>query len=190
MSGDAILWLGVAAAVAGVAVLRLAWSQPRRSIALNAAGWGLLLLALLSGSAAAGAWGASIASLFAMGAAAVLLFVAAVRSPAGRGTVSNRRVKMLPEAGEPRRIGRRAATFAIVLLGGLLVSIVFAIGLRASGAALGWSEANSNATALFAVPVIWGVLACVLLMQESRRSQLLTLALCALPILPAALSGA
>ena len=190
MTDDALLWLGAAAAVAGVGALRLAWSRPRRSIPLNAAGWGLLLLGLVSGSATAGAWGAAIVSLFAMGAATALLLIAATRSPAGRGAISNRRAKMLPEAGEPRRIGRRTATFAIVFVGGLLVSMAFAIGLREGGATLGWSEADANAAALFAVPTVWGVLACVLLMQASRRSQLLTLGICALPLLPAILSGA
>jgi hypothetical protein len=190
MAADTLLFAAVAAGLGGVAVLRAAWSRRQRSAGLNAAGWALLALAALCGGAAAGAWGVAVASLVAMAAASVALAAAAVQSPPGRATASNRRVGMLPEGREPRRIGRRLGTFAIVTLGGLAASIALGIGLRWAGLVLGWSEADANALAFIAVPIVWGVVACVLLMQENRRSQFATLLLCSLPLFPAVLSGA
>jgi len=188
--GLPLLPLAALSGMAGVAVLRLAWHRARRSPGLNALGWTLLVLAAILGGAAQGAWGVAVASLFAMALAFLLLAFAAGSSPPGKGRASNRRVAMLPEAGEPRRIGRRVATFLIVVAGGLLASIALGVALRAGAVAAGWSEANANAAALFAVPIAWGVLAFVLLMQERRRAQLLTLLGCAVPLLPFLITGA
>ena len=118
------------------------------------------------------------------------LAAAAARSPAGRTKASNRRVNMLPEAGEPRRIGRRLGTFLIVVVAGLAASIALGVAIRAAGSAIGWSEANAIAAAFFAVPIVWGILAAVLLMQASRRAQGLTLLATAVPVLPFLLTGA
>lgn len=184
-----LLPLGALAAIGGVAVLRWAWSLGQRSAAANAAGWLLLAAAVLAGGAAEGAWGIAVVSLVAMAAAAVLLGWSAASAPAGRTSASNRRVQMLPEAGEPLRLGRRLATFALVGIAGLAASIALAIGLRGAALAIGWSEADANATALFAVPIAWGVLATVLLMQQSRKAQLAALALASAPLVPALLAG-
>ena len=73
---------------------------------------------------------------------------------------------MLPEAGEPRRIGRRAGTFLLVIVAGFAVSVGLGLAVRGLGGVLGWSEANANTLALYSVPVTWSVLAFVLLMQE------------------------
>jgi hypothetical protein len=97
---------------------------------------------------------------------------------------------MLPEAGEPKRIGRRLGTFLIVVVAGLAASIALGIAIRAAGSAIGWSEANAIAAAFFAVPIVWGILAAVLLMQASRRAQGLTLLVTAAPVLPFLLTGA
>jgi hypothetical protein len=185
-----LLWIAAALGIAGVAALRFAWSLPRRSAAWNGFGWGLLALSTVGAGFAQGAWGIAIAALFAMVAATVMLAVAAVRSPGGRAAASNRRVGMLPEGAEPRRIGRRFGTFALVILAGFAAAVVLAMSVRGLGRLLGWSEANANALALFATPIAWSVLATVLLMQTRRRSQIATLALCCLPVLPVLLSGA
>ena len=185
-----LVWTGAALGTAGVASLRLAWAQERRSPLLNTVGWLLLAGGAVTGGAGAGAWGAAVASLFPMGFALVLLAIAAARSPAGRAKASNRRVNMLPEAGEPKRLGRRLGTFLIVAVAGLAASIAFAIAIRAAGSAIGWSEANALAAAFFAVPIVWGILAAVLLMQASRRAQGLTLLATAAPVLPYLLTGA
>ena len=185
-----LVWTGAALGTAGVASLRLAWAQERRSPLLNTVGWLLLAGGAVTGGAGAGAWGAAVASLFPMGFALVLLAIAAARSPAGRAKASNRRVNMLPEAGEPRQIGRRLGTFLIVVVAGLAASIAFAIAVRAAGSAIGWSEADALAAAFFAVPIVWGILAAVLLMQASRRAQGLTLLAAAAPVLPFLLTGA
>ena len=187
--GDSLIWVAALAAICGVTVLRAAWALDRRSLGANGAGWALLAAAAGFGGAAAGAWGVAVASLVAMTAAAVLLGWAALKSPPGRERASNRRVKMLPEAGEPLRLGRRLATFALVGLAGLAAAIALAIGLRWLALAIGWSEANANALALFAVPLAWGVLATILLMQQTRKSQVATLVIASAPLIPALLTG-
>jgi hypothetical protein len=97
---------------------------------------------------------------------------------------------MLPERGEPRRIGRRFGTFGLVIVAGLVVSVDLAMAIRGLGAILGWREANSNALALFTVPVAWAVLSTILLMQERRRDQVLTLVASGLPLIPVLVAGA
>jgi hypothetical protein len=186
---DVLLWVAALAAVSGVTVLRAAWALDKRSLGANAAGWAMLAAAAGFGGAAAGAWGVAVAALVAMTAAAALLGWAALMSPPGRERASNRRVKMLPEAGEPLRLGRRLATFALVGVAGFAASIALAIGLRWLVLAIGWSEANANSLALFAVPLAWGVLATILLMQHTRRSQIATLAIASAPLIPALLAG-
>lgn len=185
-----LVWAGAGLGAAGVAALRIAWAQERRSLLINTIGWLLLVAGAVAGGAGAGAWGAAVASLFPMGLALMLLAFAAARSPAGRTKASNRRAGMLPEANEPKRIGRRTGTFLIVVAGGLAASIALGIAIRAAGSAIGWSEANAIAAAFFAVPLVWGILAAVLLMQTSRRAQGWTLLAAAGPVLPFLLTGA
>ena len=185
-----VLWLAAALGVSGVGLLRFAWSLPRRSAVLNAEGWGLLAASVFAAGQADGAWGIAVAGLVTMAAAMVALAVAGASAPPGRAVPSNRRVGMLPEAGEPRRVGRRFGTFGLVILGGLAASICLALGVRGLGEVLGWHEANSNALALFTVPIAWSILATVMLMQTRRRSQVATLALCGLPLIPVLLTGA
>ena len=189
-AGSPLVWLAAALGVAGVGVLRFAWSLPRRSAGWNAAGWSLLLASAIGAALAEGAWGVSISAILAMGAATVALAVAGARSPRGRVAASNRRVGMLPEGREPRRIGRRLGTFALVILAGAVVSVGLAAAIRGLGGMLGWHEANANALALFTVPLAWATVSTVLLMQTSRRGQFLTLALCGLPLAPVLLTGA
>lgn len=176
MQHGTLLWLAALLAIGTIGVLRFAWAQPRRSAALNSAGWALLAAAVIAGASAAGAWGVAMASLWAMGAAAVLLGFAVIGSEAREGRAPKRGVGMLPAAGEELRLGRRFGTFAIVVPGALAASIAFAIGLRAIALFAGWSEAGSNALALFTVPIAWGILATVLLMQQRRTAQLASLA--------------
>jgi hypothetical protein len=190
MGTASLLWIAVGLGLAGVALLRFSWGRPARSWGLNAAGWALLVAGAVAAALAEGAWGVSVMALVAMGAAMAVLAVAGARSPRGRNGVSNRRVGMLPEAGEPRRIGRRLGTFGLVIGAGFAVSVGLAVAVRGLGGLLGWSEANSNALALFVAPLVWAVLATVLLMQTSRRRQVATLALCCLPLVPVLLGGA
>ena len=185
-----LLWLSVMLGAGAIAVLRFAWSLPKRSMTWNAAGWGLLTASCVGAAAAEGAWGVAVTALVTMIAAAAALTVAAVRSPRGRVSASNRRAGMLPENGEPRWIGRRLGTFGLVIIGGVAVSVGLAVVTRALGGMLGWNEANSNALALFAVPSAWALLSTVLLMQESRREQVLTLLFSGLPVLPVLVAGA
>ena len=184
-----LLWLAGASAVAAVLMLRLGWARKHRSLPINAAGWGLFVLAAVFGWAAAGAWGASVAALVGMAAACVLLAIAAARAPKGKAVASNRRVKMLPEAGEPRQIGRRVATFLITVPLALLVSIGLSLVVRALADLAGASEADSIVLAFFATPLLWAIILHLLLIQERRRGQWKVLLIGALPVVPVILTG-
>jgi hypothetical protein len=189
MMGDPVLSLACICAVAAVAILRLAWSRPQRSAALNGAGWGLVLASLVAGWAAAGAWGASVASLWTMGAAFVALAHAGIVSRPSKAQASNRRVGMLPEHGEPLRLPGRLLTFVLV---------TFACALFAAGAALaacalaltaGWLRADAYVLAFFLMPLAWAGIAYAVLMQPARRAQLKVLALASLPTWPLLATG-
>lgn len=183
------LWLAALAAIGGVATLRVAWAQPQRSRAINGLGWVLLALAALAGAHEAGAWGVSIAALVGMGAAFVLLTVAGFASPRKEAPASNRRVGMLPEAGEPLALARRGLTFAMTIGLATASALGVAIALRAIAGLSGASEADANVVALFAMPLAWATLVYAVLMTPRRRTQLLILGLAALPALPLALIG-
>ena len=184
-----LVWLACALGVAAVALLRLAWARRRRSARLTGSAWAALAVAVILAWRGEGAWGVAILSMFAMAAALVALAVAGARSPRGREKASDRRAGMLPEAGEPRRIGSRIATFLLVIFGGLVASVGLAIVARGLGILLGWSEADANALAFFALPLAWAALAAILLIQPRRRSQVATLLACALLALPFLASG-
>lgn len=190
MAGESLpIWAGSIAAVAAIGLLRLGWGRRTRSRAINGAAWGLLLAGVVAAGMAGGAWGVAVAALCAMLAAFATLTVAGIRSPARRAKASTRRVGMLPEKGEPRRIGRRLVTFLLTIVAGFAVSVGLGLAVRGLGGVLGWSEANANVLALYTVPVAWSVLAFVLLMQRTRRAQVLTLLACAVPVVPVLLSG-
>jgi len=189
MTGNVIHLTAALLALAAIAVLRLSWGQPKRSTGLNAVGWLALILALVAGWSAAGAWGASVASLWAMGAAFVVLAYAAWRSPPARRTASNRRAGMLPEGGEPKRVWGRFATFVIVVVAGMAASIALAVTARWMALLAGASEANANVIALFAAPLGWTVLVFLLLMTRSRKRQMTLLAAPLASAIAAFLSG-
>ena len=183
------LWVGMAAAACGVSVLRWSWSLKRRSGLANLAGWGVLLLACVLGGSASGAWGVSVVALAGMAFALSILAWAAATSPAGRSSASERRVRMLPDGPGPLHLGRRFVTFALVVVGGFAASVGLAIALRVGTLGLGWSQSDANAVALCAVPLVWGILATVLLMLETRRQQLVALLATSLPLIPALVAG-
>ena len=131
----------------------------------------------------------AVAALCATLAAFAMLAVAGLRSPAREAKGSSRRVGLLPEKGEPRRIGRRTVTFLLTVVAGFAVSVGLGLALRGLGGLLGWSEANANVIALFSVPMVWSVLVFALLMQRTRRAQVATLLACCVPVLPVLLSG-
>jgi len=181
--GSALLWGGGAVAIAGVLLLRSAWSLGRRSVPLNAAAWGLLLIGLLGGAQAAGAWGLSVVSLAAMGCAFALLAHAGLTAPAGKANPSKRRAHALPNSGEPLHLGRRFGTFALTVPAALAVAVLVALAARVLAGYAGWHEADGNVLAFFLTPVIWAILLFALLMQADRRGQILLL------LLPAAAGG-
>lgn len=189
MTGTGILAAGSVAAVIAIAILRLSWGRPRRSAVLNTAGWVMLSVAIIAGWVSAGAWGASVVSLWAIGAAMAVLGWAAWRSPPARRKASNRRAGMLPESGEPLRIGRRIATFLIVTIAAMTAAITLAVAVRWIASIFGASEANANVLALFAAPVGWTVLSFLILMTNSRKRQFTLIAAAWAAALPAIITG-
>jgi len=189
-SASPLLWLACGLGVAAVGLLRFAWSLPKRSVGWNASAWVALAGSVILAWNGEGAWGVAVAGLVTMTVSFLALAIAGATSPAGRAPASNRRASMLPQPGEPKRIGRRIGTFLLVVVGGLCASIGLAVALRGAGGALGWNEANTLVLGLFSVPIAWAVLASIILMQTSRRNQIVTLLVCCLPALPSLLTGA
>lgn len=184
MIHDPLLVSAAIACMAGIAVLRVAWSRPRRSAAFNGAGWGLLLTGQVLGWASGGAWGASIAALWAMAAAFVALAWAAFASKPGKAPASNRRVGMLPEAGEPLRLAGRLLTFVLVVLVCAVLALGMALAACKATEWAGLSRADAYATGFFVFPLGWTLVAYAVLMQPARRGQFKVLALASLPTWP------
>ena len=190
MAIDGALAFGAVAAVTAVAVLRLSWGRTARNAGINAAGWALALTAAIAGAAYAGAWGVAVISLWAMAAAAVLLAWSAWQaSPNTRSSASNRRAAMLPEGGEPARVGRRLVTFLTVTIGGLIASVAFATAVRWVAVVTNADEANANVAALFAAPMGWTILTFVLLITPNRKRQFAIVSGTIATAIPAILTG-
>jgi hypothetical protein len=177
MTGNALILTAAAAAAASVGLLRYAWSLARRSMALNAIGWGLLLLALVLGAMSDGAWGMAVVSAVATAVAMAVLAHAAITAPPARVAASNRRANMLPEGKEPKRIGERFLTFLITVPLAFIVSVLIGMASRIAAAGAGLHEADSNALMLLIVPLVWTLLATVLLVWPVRRMQFAVLLL-------------
>tara|TARA_R110001606_G_scaffold202496_10_gene350605 strand:+ start:285 stop:863 length:579 start_codon:yes stop_codon:yes gene_type:complete len=189
MTEEFLFLTGTSSAVAAILVLRFSWARSGRSLPLNSAGWLLLAISIALGWVYAGAWGVTIMSLWAMAAAFVVLAFAAWKSPPAKRKPSNRRAGMLPEAGEPLRLADRITTFLLVVLAGMVSSVALAITTRWLALLTGASEANANVLALFAAPLGWMVLAFLILMTDSRRCQLLILAVPVTTAIPAFVTG-
>ena len=71
------------------------------------------------------------------------------------------------------RIGQALATFAIAGPLALVVSVLFALAARLALIAAGAGEANGNVAVLGLVPLVWPILAFVLLITQTRGKQLL-----------------
>jgi hypothetical protein len=171
-----LVWIGAAAIVAAVLQLRRAWSLPRRSAIQNGIAWALMVAGAALALAGDGAWGLAVASLAGMAAASLVLAHAGWTAPASKARASDRKAHMLPEKGEPHRIGRRLLTFAITVPFAFAAALLAALGARALTGLAGWSDADGNAMALLLLPLLWGILAFWLLMLPRRRTQWVCLA--------------
>lgn len=96
---------------------------------------------------------------------------------------------MLPEAGEPLRLGGRVITFLLIVLGAMISSIALAITTRWLALLMGASEGNANVLALFAAPLGWTILAFLILMTNGRRRQLVILSIPIATAIPAFVTG-
>ena len=162
-----LIWLGSAAAVAAVLLLRRSWGLKARSTAANALAWGLLILAVALGAAGAGAWGISVVSLVATTVAFLCLAQAALASPRPKAVGVTRRTAPPPE---PRCVGARLLVFLLAVPGAMVASPAVALAVRALSGLAGADESNSNTLALFLMPLLWmGIV--TLLMLEPRRTR-------------------
>ena len=190
MAGDMSLWIAAVAMAGGSATLRWTWSLPSRSAAFNGVGWALYAIGAVLGWVAGGAWGVATVSLFGMGAALLCLAVAGLTAPAGSPfKASNRRVGALPGPGERWHLGRRVATFLLIVLAAAIVSVGIALAVRGIVTLLGGKEADALVAGLFALPVAWALLGYALLMEERRMRQWRLLTLWALPGVVATVAG-
>lgn len=96
---------------------------------------------------------------------------------------------MLPEKGQPTRVGGRIGTFMMTTLAAMVSSVALAVASRGLFLLAGASEADANVIALFAVPLVWAVLAFIVLMTGSRRRQVAILAAPIALALPALAKG-
>lgn len=175
MAGDGLLIAGCLLAVAGVAVLRLSWSRPRRSVALNAVGWAGLAGASVLAGLAEGAWGVAVAAACATAVACAMLALAATERPrpARRKAAS----AISANTAAPGSWRRGAVTF--LLAGPAALAVAVALALAARKVAVGWplAEADANVMVLALVPLAWPLLTFAMLMVAERRMQLAMLAL-------------
>jgi uncharacterized membrane protein len=186
---DALLYAGAAAAFGGMALLRYAWSRPKRSLRLNAIAWMLLASAMVVGAAMEGMWGVAIEFLVGMATAFAILIHAVWAAPASKVKPSNRRANMLPEPGQPLRLGRRVLTFLIVVALGMLAAVGYAMGARWLAELAGAGEADANVTALFVMPLAWTFVA-FFMMMSGRRRQLTLVAIGLASAVPAVVQRA
>lgn len=172
------------AGIAGIGVLRASWSRDQRSHRMNITGWSLILSAAACGVAFAGAWGIAIAALPPMTGAFALLAMAAIRSQPGKVRAAPRRDYVGIAQRAPMRLAARSLTFVLVAVLAAIVGL--GIATAAGGLVLlgGAGKSDAYATALFMMPMAWGVLAFVLLMQPHRRGQAKVLAFASIPAWP------
>jgi len=171
----ALTWLAMAAALAAVALLRLAWQRRSRGRPISIAGWLLLLASCVLGTVADGEWGLCLVALAAMAGAAALLAHAALTAPAGKAPPPDRRANILPPAGAPARIGRRLIVFLLVGPLAFAVSLVLALASRVLAHWAGWREADGIVLSLLVFPLYWALLAWLMLMEthQGRRTAML-----------------
>jgi hypothetical protein len=160
-----MIWAGTFLAILSIAVLHYAWRRPRRVTALNSLAWGLLLLGLVLGGVADGAWGVTVAALAATATALALLVPDALTARPQPQRGSERRANMLPERA-PLRLGRRASTFVLTVPAALIVAVLLSVGAHALAGLAGWHPADSVVLALMLMPLLWAILATLVLMTR------------------------
>lgn len=163
------LVLGSVLSIGGVSLLRAAWGQPRRSAALNGAGWSALTAGVVIAAMAEGAWGAAIAAMAAMLAAAAFLGAAAVSSAVQAGRTERQRSDVAAPRSE-LAMGRRTAVFLLVVPGAFVASFLIALAALVAARQAGWSEANAIPLAFFLFPIVWTTLVLLLMLKARLRT--------------------
>jgi hypothetical protein len=163
--------LGLAAAAAGPILLWMGWrhgrvSKPWRSIK----GWAALALAFAILTWYAGAWGAAVGAMTAMLAAFVILSGVAMASPPDHGRPLREPAPVQEAWIGWRDLGRRIAIFLIVVPGAFLVSSLVALTVQAAARHAGWQDANSTTFGLFTFPLVWTIVATLLMLRSSPRA--------------------
>jgi hypothetical protein len=177
-----MMWAGAGIAIVAILLLRFAWGRPRRSTRLNALGWALLALGIISSASDYGAWGVTVAGLMSTATALILLMIAAIRDRTEPKRPSERRANILPED-ESLFLGRRALTFTLTIPVAATVALILSVAARALADMASWHPSNGTILALMLFPLIWAMLASSLLMAERLQSKGLVL------LLPACVGG-
>ena len=182
MAGDGAILAATAAAVYGVALLRLSWGLPRRSTSLNAVAWLLLGGAAVLGALGAGAWGMAVTMLVATGTAALVLVHSALepsRALRRSSTTAAAAAAAATTGATTARPGNWPHGLATFLIAGplaLAAAVLVALAIRSLALLWPVAEADGNVIVLALVPLVWPLLAFAVLMTEGRRPQLAMLA--------------
>lgn len=153
-----------------VVVLRISWTLPQRSLALNGLGWGMAAAGLAVLGSSDGAWGIAVGAIIAMLAAGLFLLEAAVKSPQRRR--GNREPAPFGpvEARDGLALGRRISVFLLAVPGAFMAAILVALAALGIARLVGWAEANALALSFWVFPLAWTGMVLALMFRDSLRS--------------------
>lgn len=153
-----------------VAVLRISWSLPQRSLALNVLGWGMMAAGVAMLGSTGGAWGIAVGAIIAMLAAGLLLLEAAVRSPQRRRPNGEPAPPGPVQANDGLALARRISVFLLVVPGAFVAAILVALAALGISRLAGWAEANALALAFWVFPLAWTGILLALMFRDTLRS--------------------
>ncbi|WP_174296812.1 hypothetical protein [Sphingomonas bacterium] len=160
MIGTAILTVAV-----GVALVRLGWN---RRLALAIAGWVLIAVAIVACARESGAWGMAVCALAGMATAFAVLLWSGRATPVRAWRPDRQRLAATPGQ-EPLMVVRRASVFLLVVPGGGIASLVFAVGVQVAGRRAGLGEADATACLLLLLPLLWASLLAWQMTRDNPR---------------------
>lgn len=162
--------IGSTACAAGVAALRLAWAQPRRSAGLNALAWGAVAAGLVVLAWADGAWGVAVGLTAAMLTAAIFLAIAAAAPGNGRRRDEAAAIRKDRDGRPELALGRRTAIFLLVVPGAFAASVLLSLAALGLARQAGWSEADGIALAFYLFPFAWTATVLAVMFRSRLRS--------------------
>lgn len=177
MTGGGTLLLCIIAIAAGVLSLRVGWGRPRGRHFVGI-GWAAILAGVAVLAARDGAWGLSVGALAAMLTACLVLAHSALVSaaPAKERAARTATPSVLLRSGGAEGLLRRLAVFILVIPVAFGVSVMVALAFQAAARSTGWLEPDSTALGLLVFPIVWTILATMLMLRPGPISMLKPLA--------------